>query len=59
MYAFVYIIFLNKYLYCLKNLSYFVQLSTRKDDFCLLKPNLDKYFAPTRESKSGVESESE
>ena len=38
----------------LKNLTYFVQLTTRKDDFCLVKSNLRKYFAHTRESESGV-----
>ena len=37
----------------LKNLTYFVQLSTRKDDFCLVKyDKYDKYFAHTRESES-------
>ena len=36
-----------------KNRTYFVQLSTRKDDFCLVK-SIDKYFTHTRESESGV-----
>ena len=35
----------------LKNLTYFVQLSTQKDDFCLVK-SIDKYFALTRELES-------
>ena len=38
----------------LKNLTYFVQLSTRKDDFCLVKSNLRKILCPYQGVGVGV-----